>query len=87
MMEQGVDECAIGISGCGMDDHAVSFVEHDEVFVFEKDIERNVLRGGDVWNGLGDDDGNFIAGVDGIAGFSGFTVDQDELFANEILDS
>ena len=35
MMEQGVDESAIGISRSGMNDHAVRFVKNDEVFVLE----------------------------------------------------
>ncbi len=57
-----------------MDDHAVRFVENDEVFVFEKDIERDVLWAGDVWNRLGDDDGNFISRMDAVAGFGGLSV-------------
>ncbi len=87
MMEQGVDEGAIGISGSGMDDHAVRFVEDDEVFVFKKDIEWDVLRAGDVWNCLWNDDRNFIARRDAVAGFGRFAVEQDELLANEILNS
>ncbi len=87
MMEQCVDEGAVGISGSGMDDHAVGFVEDDKVFVFEKDIERDVLWAGDVWNCLGDDDGNFIARMDAVTGFGGFAVEQDKLLANEILNS
>ncbi len=87
MMEQCVDEGAIGISGGGVDDHAVCFVKHDEVFVFEKDIEWDVLRTRDVGNCLWDDDGNFIAGRDAVARFGGFAVEQDELLTNEILDS
>ena len=75
MMEQGIDKGAVGISGCGMDDHAVGFVENDEMFVFKKDIKRDVLRVGDVRNGFRDDDGNFIAGRNAVARFGGFAVE------------
>jgi hypothetical protein len=74
MMEQGVNESAVRISWGGMNDHAVSFVKNDEMFVFEKNIERDILWTGDVGNRFWNDDGNFIAGMDAVAGFRGLSV-------------
>ena len=53
MMEEGVDEGAIGIASGGVDDHAVGFVENDEVLVFVEDVERDVLGDELEGNGLG----------------------------------
>ena len=87
MMEQGVDQSAVGISGGGMDDHSVLFVEHDEVLVFENDVQGNVLRSCHIRNGFRDDDGNRIACLDAVPGFGGFFVEQDVLLADQGLDS
>lgn len=87
VMEEGVDESSVGISGCGMDDHAVRFVQDNEMFVFEQDIEWDVLWAGNIRNRLRYDDGNFIPRQDAVAGFGGFAVEQDELLADELLDS
>jgi len=58
VMEEGVDECAVGVSRGWVDDHAVRLMEDKEVLVFENNVERDVLRGGDVRDGFGDDDGD-----------------------------
>ena len=87
MMEQGVDESAVRVSGCGMNDHARGFVEHDEIVVFKQDIEWDVLRGGIERHGFGNRDGDQIADFYGIAGFGGLAVDDDELVADQRLDA
>lgn len=43
VVEEGIDEGAIGVAGGGMDDHAGGFVDDDEVWVFEEDFEGDVL--------------------------------------------
>ncbi len=87
VVEEGVDEGAIGVSGGGVDDDAGVFVEDEEVFVFEEDVEGDVLGGGDVWDGFGEGDGDVVAGFDGVAWFCGVAVDEDELVADEGLDA
>ena len=44
VMQQRVDQRAIGVARGGMDDKAGGFVDHDEMLVLEQDIERDVLR-------------------------------------------
>lgn len=51
VMEEGINEGAIGISGCWMDHHAVGFVDHDDIGVFINDREWEILR--DHIKGLG----------------------------------
>ena len=87
MVEQGVDERAVRISGCGVDDHAGGFVENYEVIVFKQNVERDVLRSGIERHGLGNGDGDLIAGFHGIPGFGGLPVDDDELLADECLNA
>ncbi len=74
VVEQGVDEGAVGVAGRGVDDDSMFLVEDEDVFVFEKDIQRDVLRGGDVRDGLGEGEGNGVAGFHGVAGLRGLAV-------------
>ena len=43
MMEQGVDQGVRLVSGAGMHDQPRRFVEHEQVVVFEENLERNFL--------------------------------------------
>ena len=43
MMEQGVDQGMRLVSGAGMHDQPRRFVEHEQVVVLEKNLERNFL--------------------------------------------
>lgn len=86
VVEQGVDQGAIGISRGGMDDHAGGFVEDDEVVVFEQDFQRDVLRCVVQRDGFGHDDGDAVAELYGIARLGGVAVDLDVLLADERLD-
>ena len=87
VMKQGIDESAIWVAWGGVDDHAVGFVKDDDVVILEKDIKRDILRVGVIGDRLWDDDGNLIAGVDTVSRFGGFSVEQDELLANQSLNS
>jgi hypothetical protein len=44
MMQQGVDERAAVMASRGMDDQARRFVDRDDVFIFVKDIQRDLFR-------------------------------------------
>ena len=87
VVEQRVDQRAVRISRCGMHDHARRFVEHDEVIVLEKNFQRDVLRRVVQRHGLGQGDGDEVAGFHRIPGFRGLAVDDDELVADERLDA
>ena len=85
MMEEGVDEGAVGIACGGMDDHAMSFVEDDEVFVFVKDIERDILWDEFEGDGLWDGDANNVAQVQRLFRLGGVVVDENVSFFDEGL--
>ncbi len=74
VVEECVDEGAVVVSGGGVDDHAVLFVEDEEVRVFVEDVEGDFLGGCDVWDGFRDDDGDDVASFYGVARFGGFVV-------------
>ena len=86
-MEQGVHQSAVWISRCRVNDHPMFFMEDNEVLVLVNDIERDLLRGCDVRNGLRNDDGNAVSGMDGVSGLCRILVEKNVLFANENLDS
>ena len=44
MMEQRVHQRAVGIASGGMHDEPGRLVEHNQMFVFEHDLQRDVLR-------------------------------------------
>ena len=87
VVEQGVNEGAVRISRCGVDDHAGGFVEDHEVVVLEQDFERDFLRLIVEGDGFGEDDGDFVAQLDPVARLGGVAVDLDELLADEGLDA
>lgn len=87
VVEKGVDESAIVVAGGWMDDHTVGFMEDDDVLVLKKDVERDILRGGDVRDGLWNDYGYSISGFHAVPWLGGLVVDEDVLLANERLDA
>jgi len=87
MMQQRVDQRAIGISRRGMHHHAVRLVDHDEVVILEMNFQRVFLRRVDQRHGLGQRDGDEIAGFHRISRLGGMAVDDDELLADERLDA
>lgn len=87
VVQQGVDERAIGISRCGMHDHAGFFIDHDQIIVFKKNLQRNLLRRCDVRHGLGEIDDDDVADFDGIARLARLAIAEDILFADQILDA
>lgn len=87
VVEEGVDEGAVWIPRGGVHDHAVGFVDDDDVGVLEEDVEGDVLGGGDVWDGLGNYDRYSSSGFYAVAGFGGLAVDEDVLLTDEDLDT
>lgn len=87
MMEQGVDQSAIGIAGGGVDDHAFVFVDDDERVVFIEDAQRDFLGLGVGRDGLGDFDLDAIADGNRIARLCGLAVFADVLLADELLNA
>lgn len=51
VVEEGIDEGAVWGAGGGMDHESASLVDHQEVIIFEDDLERDVL--GQDFGGLG----------------------------------
>ena len=74
VMEEGVDQGAVGIPGCWMDYDSVFFVENEEVLVFEENFQGDVLGGGLGGDGFGYGYGNEIASFDRAARFGGFSI-------------
>ena len=87
MMQQGIDQRAVGISRCRMDDHAGALVEDDQIVILEEDFQREVLRGVVERDGFGDDDGDAVAEFHGVARLGGAAVELDVLLADERLDA
>ncbi len=85
VMEQGVDERAVGISRGRVNDHAGGFIDDHEVVVLEQDFQRNVLCFIVKGDGFRQDDGDAVTELHRIARFGGVAVDLDVLLANERL--
>ena len=87
VVEEGIDEGAVGIACGGVDDEAGRFVEDEDVFVLEKDIERDVL--GD--DGDGDDLGyverDVVSVFKGGAGFGGACVQGYMAVFDQVLEA
>ena len=87
MMEQGVDESAVGVSGSGVDDHAFVLVDDDERVVFVKHPECDVLGLSVGRDRFGNFDLDAVADRDRVAGFRRLIVFSDVLLADEFLDA
>ena len=44
MRDQRVDECAVGITGCGMDDQPRGLVDNNQMCILKTNVERQRLR-------------------------------------------
>src|SRR3546814_13737705 len=61
--EKGVHQGSIRIAGGGMDDQAGGLVEHDEIAVLVKDVQRDRLAFQGDRTSFGDDDGESLVGL------------------------
>lgn len=87
VVEQGIHQRAIGISGSGVNDNAGFLIQHDEVFIFKEDLEGDVLRGGLGWDSFWQGDFDDIARLHRIARLGGFAIAEDVLFADQLLNA
>jgi hypothetical protein len=91
--EQGVDEsaavaCVVGGAGSCVDHHAGGFVDDGEVFVFVKDVERDVFGDGVKGCGLrGAFDFDGLAAAEFLFGLGRVAVDADLTGFDEELDA
>ena len=87
VVEQGIDQRAIGISRSGVNDNARLLIQHDEVLVLKQYLQGDIL-----WGGLGRDrfrqgDLDDIAHLHRIARLGGFAIAEDVLFPDQFLDA
>ncbi len=86
MMQQRVDERAVGIAGRGVDDEPRGLVHDDEIVVLEEDGERDLLAeqpGGALRL---DPDKHLVPGGDGVARLHGPAADGRGARLDELLD-
>ena len=85
---QGIDQGAGVVAVAGMYDHAGLFIDDDEVGVFVNDVQRNVF-GDDLQfaRRIGQHDGDLVEGLDFVARFGGFAVDEDVAGVGSGLDT
>ena len=85
MIGDRVCESAGTDTGSRMDDHAGRFVDDGEVFVFEDDVERDVLGFKSGSGFFGKVDIDLVAFVDPIRRFRGLAVHENRLILDQSL--
>ena len=63
VMQQGVDERAFLVSGGRVHDHAGGLVQHEQIIVFEQDVEGHLLRLRSRGPGVGPVNFDFLSGA------------------------
>ena len=87
MKKQGIDQCALGVSGPGMDDQAGWLVENQKRRVLPQDLQRNVLRFCDCgFDFVGDCHADFVPRTECLGGPGRRTVHEHEPTSNKILE-
>ncbi len=88
MRQEGIDQGAFLVAGCGMHDQPGRLVEHDQVIILEQYFEGNVFglrRGRDR---RGQRDSKTLSGADGFGGFGELhIIPPDMAFLDEGLDA
>lgn len=87
VMEEGVDEGAVGVAGGGVDDEAGGFVDDEDVAVLIEDFDGDVLGDDFDGGGVGDGEGDEVAGADDGAGLGGFGVEAAVVGFDEVLEA
>jgi len=87
MVKEGIDQGAVGISRSRVNDHAMRFVQDDEVIVLENDVQWDILGAGDIRHSLGDDDGDGVTLFHRVARLRRLAVDKNVLLADQRLDA
>lgn len=86
MMQQRIDERVFRVSGGGMHDEPGGFVDDEQRFVLEQNVERNFfrLRFGGFW--FGKMNLNFFSGARRMGRFDNFAVDANVAGFNQSLE-
>jgi hypothetical protein len=87
VMEEGVDEGAVGVAGGGVDDEAGGFVDDEDVAVLIEDFDGDVLGDDFDGGGVGDGEGDEVAGANDGAGLGGFGVETAVVGFDEVLEA
>jgi hypothetical protein len=87
MVEEGIDEGAVGIASGGVDDEAGGFVEDEDVFVLEEHVERDVLGDDGDGDDFGDGEGDLVSALEGGAGLGGASVQGDVPVFDQVLEA
>jgi hypothetical protein len=87
VVQEGVDEGAVGVAGGGVDNESRGFVDDKDVAVLIEDFDGDVLSGDFDGGGLGDGEGDLVSGADNGAGFGGFAVELSVSGFDEVLEA
>jgi hypothetical protein len=87
VVEEGVDEGAIGVACGGVDDEAGGFVEDEDVFVLKEDIKRDVLGDDGDGDDLGYNEGELVSAFESGAGLGLTPVQGDVPVFDQVLEA
>lgn len=87
VMEEGVDEGAVGIAGGGVYDEAGGFVDDEDVAILVEDFDGDVLGDDFDGGGVGNGEGDEVAWADDGAGLGGFGVEAAVVGLDEVLEA
>ncbi len=85
VIHQCIDQCAGIMAGRGMYHHPLRLVDHKQIFIFVKNIERNVFRLDIRRNHIRNRNGYDIVFTQRIAAFYGLLVNQNISFLRKLL--
>ena len=85
VVEQGVDQGAVGVAGGGVDHQAHGLVDHDDILVLEDHVQGDVLGDGLQGHRVGDDHGDLIPDVQPLVFLQGLVLPVDPPLLQELL--
>ena len=85
MMQKSIHESAVVIADGGMHDHAVLFIDDDDVLIFKQHLQGDCLRRGFCGDGLRNGDADAVTEFHRIAGLRGLVIAKNEMLTDEFL--
>ena len=85
MVQQGVDQCAVGVTRGGMHHHTHGFIDHDDISVLVHDVQGNVPGGNIHGLCLGNGKLHPVPGIQAVILPAGSAVEGDLALLNELL--
>jgi len=85
--KQPVQKGSIGVTGSWMDDEGGGFVDHKKEFILIEDVEVHLLRSIFRWGRRGDVDGDDIRSADFVGRGLDPSIDGNQAFIQDFLDS